>query len=47
MDGSSSEKSQFTVQNQVLSFNRRFLHHVIVTEPVSPFPVGRESACIS
>ena len=43
VDGYDAEWSQFTVQNQVNSFNRRQLHHVKVTEPPPAYPVGSES----
>ena len=43
MDGYNAEWSQFTVQNQVNSFNRRRLHHVKVPESPPAFPVGSES----
>lgn len=40
--GYSSELSQFTVQNQILYFNHRLLHHVPLSEPPPAFPVGSE-----
>ena len=43
MDGYNAEWSQFTVQNQVISFNHRQLRHVKVTEPPLAYPVGSES----
>ena len=43
MDGYNAEWSQFTVQNQVNSFNRRRLHHVKVPESPPAYPVGSES----
>lgn len=40
MDGSSSEASQLTSQNEILSFNPKWLDHVDVVEPLPAFPVG-------
>ena len=40
VDGSNSERSQFTVQNQILSFNIKLLRHVPAVEPSTPFPLG-------
>lgn len=42
VDGYSSERAQFTVQNLIRSFNPSLLRHVEVVEPTPPFPVGRE-----
>lgn len=43
VDGYSSEVSQFTVQNQVKTYNHRLLNHVKLVEPPPPFPVGRKT----
>ena len=43
VDGYNAEWAQFTVQNQVISFNRRQLRHVKVTQPPLAYPVGSES----
>ena len=40
VDGTSSEQFNYTTQNQILNFNKRYLRQVTFVEPPPPFPVG-------
>ena len=40
VDGPGNDKTLYTIQNQILSFNKRYLTPIEVIEPPPAFPVG-------